>query len=209
MQARYYYPVIGRFYSNDPIGFRDIHSFNRYTYANNNPYKFTDPTGMCPADASRRDCLEIGTVDDGSDNVPSQFTEKTAIQLSESVRVTKGDIEEGLVIKDGVPSKDGLIFKKGAIGITQEALDGADAVIHGHPEDPKENYDSLNSSGDATFVLKTNIPLFVVEGKRLAVVEIDGGVLQMRMVKGRLTRGEVKRVKSEFSSQLREHNNEN
>jgi RHS repeat-associated protein len=46
MQARYYDPVIGRFYSNDPIGFRDIHSFNRYTYANNNPYKYTDPTGM-------------------------------------------------------------------------------------------------------------------------------------------------------------------
>jgi uncharacterized protein RhaS with RHS repeats len=45
MQARYYDPVIGRFYSNDPLGFRDIHSFNRYTYANNNPYKYTDPDG--------------------------------------------------------------------------------------------------------------------------------------------------------------------
>jgi len=38
--------VIGRFYSNDPVGVRDTHSFNRYSYANNNPYKFTDPTGM-------------------------------------------------------------------------------------------------------------------------------------------------------------------
>jgi hypothetical protein len=46
MQARYYDPVIGRFYSNDPIGFRDVHSFNRYAYANNNPYKYVDPTGM-------------------------------------------------------------------------------------------------------------------------------------------------------------------
>jgi uncharacterized protein RhaS with RHS repeats len=46
MQARYYDPVIGRFYSNDPIGFRDIHSFNRYAYANNNPYKYVDPDGM-------------------------------------------------------------------------------------------------------------------------------------------------------------------
>jgi len=47
MDARYYDPLIGRFYSNDPIGFRDVHSFNRYAYANNNPYKYTDPTGMC------------------------------------------------------------------------------------------------------------------------------------------------------------------
>ncbi len=45
MQARYYDPLIGRFYSNDPIGFRDIHSFNRYAYGNNNPYKYTDPDG--------------------------------------------------------------------------------------------------------------------------------------------------------------------
>jgi len=45
MQARYYDPVIGRFYSNDPVGFRDVHSFNRYAYANNNPYRYTDPNG--------------------------------------------------------------------------------------------------------------------------------------------------------------------
>ena len=54
MQARYYDPVIGRFYSNDPVGpnrTNPIMSFNRYIYVNNNPYKYTDPTGMeleCP-----------------------------------------------------------------------------------------------------------------------------------------------------------------
>ena len=45
MQARYYDPVIGRFYSNDPVGFTNVHTFNRYAYANNNPYKYTDPDG--------------------------------------------------------------------------------------------------------------------------------------------------------------------
>ena len=52
MQARYYDPVIGRFYSNDPVDAMDhiargnpIHGFNRYTYANNNPYKYVDPDG--------------------------------------------------------------------------------------------------------------------------------------------------------------------
>jgi len=45
MQARYYDPVIGRFYSNDPLGYRGVHSFNRYAYANNNPYKYIDPDG--------------------------------------------------------------------------------------------------------------------------------------------------------------------
>lgn len=53
MQARYYDPLIGRFYSNDPVGAiahlgmsNGIHGFNRYAYANNNPYRFVDPTGM-------------------------------------------------------------------------------------------------------------------------------------------------------------------
>jgi RHS repeat-associated protein len=47
MGARYYDPVIGRFMSIDPVGFdeKNIHSFNRYAYANNNPYKYVDPDG--------------------------------------------------------------------------------------------------------------------------------------------------------------------
>ncbi|MDZ7902501.1 MAG: RHS repeat-associated core domain-containing protein [Rheinheimera sp.] len=48
MQQRYYDPVIGRFYSNDPVGFGADNPmmFNRYAYANNNPYKYVDPDGM-------------------------------------------------------------------------------------------------------------------------------------------------------------------
>jgi RHS repeat-associated protein len=47
MGARYYNPVLGRFTGIDPVGFTEanIHSHNRYTYANNNPYKFVDPDG--------------------------------------------------------------------------------------------------------------------------------------------------------------------
>ena len=48
MQARYYDPVIGRFYSNDPVGYtpqNPVMSFNRYMYVNNNPYKYNDPNG--------------------------------------------------------------------------------------------------------------------------------------------------------------------
>lgn len=48
MQARYYDPVIGRFYSNGQVGWtpaNPVMSFNRYLYVNNNPYKYTDPNG--------------------------------------------------------------------------------------------------------------------------------------------------------------------
>ena len=53
MQARYYDPVIGRFYSNDPVGSIEhlggpggTHGFKRYAYANINPYKETNKTGI-------------------------------------------------------------------------------------------------------------------------------------------------------------------
>ncbi|MBS0193977.1 MAG: RHS repeat-associated core domain-containing protein [Proteobacteria bacterium] len=45
-QQRYYDPVLGRFLSPDPVQADDKGGdFNRYWYAGNNPYKFTDPDG--------------------------------------------------------------------------------------------------------------------------------------------------------------------
>lgn len=45
--ARYYDPVIGRFTTQDPWGgnIRDPQSFNKYSYARNNPLKYVDPNG--------------------------------------------------------------------------------------------------------------------------------------------------------------------
>jgi RHS repeat-associated protein len=48
MQQRYYDPNIGRFLSVDPVAAADdarTSNFNRYKYAGNSPYRFTDPDG--------------------------------------------------------------------------------------------------------------------------------------------------------------------
>lgn len=54
MGARYYDPILGRFMGTDPKGFdpENLHSFNRYAYANNNPYKYVDPDGHSPIDVA-------------------------------------------------------------------------------------------------------------------------------------------------------------
>jgi RHS repeat-associated protein len=44
-RARYYDPAIGRFISEDPIGFRGGRNF--YAYVGNNPILFRDPSGLC------------------------------------------------------------------------------------------------------------------------------------------------------------------
>ncbi|WP_337244669.1 RHS repeat-associated core domain-containing protein [Luteimonas sp. gir] len=52
MQQRYYDPGIGRFLSADPVTAHSspVAMFNRYQYAKNNPYRFTDPDGRESAD---------------------------------------------------------------------------------------------------------------------------------------------------------------
>lgn len=52
MKARYYDPVAMRFLSPDPVDVDTTTSgtnFNRYWYANNNPYTFVDPDGRWPS----------------------------------------------------------------------------------------------------------------------------------------------------------------
>jgi hypothetical protein len=47
--ARYYNPVLARFLSPDTLvpDPKDPQDLNRYTYAKNNPLRYTDPTGHC------------------------------------------------------------------------------------------------------------------------------------------------------------------
>ena len=49
MRARYFLPYINRFLSPDPIvpNPKNPQSLNRYSYVNNNPLNFSDPTGHC------------------------------------------------------------------------------------------------------------------------------------------------------------------
>lgn len=65
MKARYYDPVVGRFYSNDPVGFLidSPLSFNRYSYVSNNPYRYTDPTGMQEQEELEREIAESRTAE--------------------------------------------------------------------------------------------------------------------------------------------------
>ncbi|MEA5668065.1 RHS repeat-associated core domain-containing protein [Stenotrophomonas sp. MH1] len=62
MQQRYYDPQVGRFLSVDPVTAysNPVGAFNRYWYANNNPYRFTDPDGRCVWDGCVVEAIVVG-----------------------------------------------------------------------------------------------------------------------------------------------------
>lgn len=87
MQQRYYDPIAGRFLSVDPVT-TDANTgamFNRYDYAMNNPYRYTDPDGQACTGSNIKsdDCASgglaagrsgsvSGTMDTGAQSARSQ-----------------------------------------------------------------------------------------------------------------------------------------
>lgn len=72
MQQRYYDPQVGLFLSVDPVGAKlnTGRNFNRYGYANNNPYRFTDPYGKAPASTNLPTRTEATIIVRGVREVP-------------------------------------------------------------------------------------------------------------------------------------------
>jgi RHS repeat-associated protein len=63
-KARYMDHVLGRFTSPDsivPIASQGVQAWDRYAYVNNNPVKYTDPSGH-DAGCNGKDCADIGLV---------------------------------------------------------------------------------------------------------------------------------------------------
>lgn len=107
MQQRYYDPALGRFLSVDPVTAhqRDGSNFNRYWYANNNPYTFIDPDGRlgetwrCAGSSCSLQNLVI-RLTRGADAAQAKVDtfSANAAQVGNSLRDGKGTLQVGVAV---------------------------------------------------------------------------------------------------------------
>ncbi|MGG7095490.1 RHS repeat domain-containing protein [Shewanella indica] len=132
MQARYYDPLIGRFYANDPVGFRDVHSFNRYAYGNNNPYKYVDPDGKTGVLAYTPTSYPVGTTGMEKLSLEQQSAGVNAVMDAAPI---VGDIK---AIQEAASNPTGVNIAAAAIGAIPLIGDAAAAGIKGSKVFSKE-----------------------------------------------------------------------
>ena len=110
MQQRYYDPIAGRFLSVDPVT-TDAdtgYAFNRYAYANNNPYRYTDPDGRDAwyKEPSASSVTQLATVTIVAQRITAPAA--PSISLTASTTAMRGAVGLGLLTYSkplGAPSE--------------------------------------------------------------------------------------------------------
>ncbi|MGX5731973.1 RHS repeat-associated core domain-containing protein, partial [Pseudoxanthomonas beigongshangi] len=125
MQQRYYDPVIGRFLSVDPVTAlsNPLAMFNRYKYANNNPYRFTDPDGRtCQTVDGKASCVVDSYIDKKgneikrADMTKAQLRSVKGFEKSYTAAVNTLMANPSKVVTISMPGKPGVDGKPGAPG---------------------------------------------------------------------------------------------
>ena len=154
MQQRYYDPQIGRFLSVDPVtAYGDpVGSFNRYKYANGNPYKNLDPNGEATVYRYANKIIIVQTFK----NNGTQFTNA---QISEQASSFSGTTSGGVQVE--------VKFVQGN--------DSDAAIINSNPnlDDTSENSNSrshTNSIGGRLIELAPNAASAKTAGHELGHV---------------------------------------
>ncbi|OUS05197.1 hypothetical protein A9Q81_05145 [Gammaproteobacteria bacterium 42_54_T18] len=167
MQARYYDPVIGRFYSNDPVGFKNVHNFNRYAYSNNTPYRYTDPNGEDPIGINTGGSATF--LDKGSLSTMILFDTDTL----ELAVVTNQEIGAGLFINAVWTTDDVTIDDFGGTGTS---VSGSASVVNGSVSLPDSHHGVEASKNVALNGVKSPGNGAIMEAGVAVSVGIEGGV---------------------------------
>jgi RHS repeat-associated protein len=164
MQQRYYDPAIGRFLSVDPVtaySSGDMRFFNRYAYANNNPYRFTDPDGR---QACSDACMRMRATSD--DGIQGTIGEARASTNGEVIQ----DTAKGYINSQAALGKGG---QSAAHFFADDAIDGVANIVDGNYRDAAVNV-AMALIGKKLGVLKA-APEKMATDMRKIMGSISGG----------------------------------
>ncbi|MBX9402506.1 hypothetical protein K4L06_14430 [Lysobacter sp. BMK333-48F3] len=214
MQQRYYDAELGRFLSVDPVAAsgREGGNFNRYRYADGNPYKFIDPDGRAACPTGTRVCYqsiksETGTAQQPGPNARTQAKDAQAVQAHKAGRLSDGTKlnvnkktteEQGIKVgADGTSSNpfqkicwscsDGDSGTGGRYNVA--GLIGDDSAGHTHPGEISE----IPGRGDAGLVNVTGQTNYVFSRAGVFAIEKTGVGYRVRQIEGAALRGEARR----------------
>ncbi|CAM5252861.1 RHS repeat domain-containing protein [Rhodanobacter lindaniclasticus] len=134
MEQRYYDPLIGRFLSVDPVTAysNPIGAFNRYWYANDNPYRFTDPDGRISYEAKLKDQVVPVHIDD---SLPMKQQKQLQRQVNAGLgkingaKLTASEIKVVQNIKSldvsSTANRSSVNESKGALTLTADYVKGS------------------------------------------------------------------------------------
>jgi RHS repeat-associated protein len=108
-RARYYDPTVGRFISQDPIGFGGGIDF--YAYVRNNPASLGDPYGLDPRDEHTNELLAFfpgSTSDNNQLTLPLKYCWKDVVQRLDAFGYLRGLTSSGY---DPLYHRNGLEFR--------------------------------------------------------------------------------------------------
>ncbi len=164
MNARYYDTISGRFLSPDPISpleymsgdNKNIYGFNLYQYANNNPYKYTDPNGKW-ADA----VIDFGSAYIGYTNALSDF--RAGNYWGAAANFAAGTFDMGMALIPGVAVGASAWYAAGTL--TTDTI--SNSVRYGPMNPgplPDDIADTFRSSSYTGITLSVNTTLYRVYG---------------------------------------------
>jgi hypothetical protein len=160
LRARYYDPVVGRFWSKDPVPGSAINTqtINRYPYVTGNPLRYVDPTG----EQLHEDYPGQFIIDHVWHPTMNFIINRGIPALNRVIEPNPKEImpEQGLgILLDNVKEADKWTgFLPGGLGLILDQGTVFRDLVNGHGDHSKAVHDEMGAIGDAAFGLATHIP---------------------------------------------------